>query len=95
VFVNAVDDAASASAFLGGVVRKDGVTLAISTGGRAPALAGLLREAIEAVLPAEIGDWIATAEALRARWRAEGIPIPGRRPLLLRALAELYAEGAR
>jgi uroporphyrin-III C-methyltransferase/precorrin-2 dehydrogenase/sirohydrochlorin ferrochelatase len=92
IFVNAVDDAASASAFLGGIVRKEGVTLAISTAGRAPALAGLLREALEAVLPAEVGDWIATAEVLRARWRAEGIPMPGRRPLLLRALNELYAN---
>ena len=41
VFVNAVDDASNASAYLGGVVRRGGVTIAISTGGRAPALAGL------------------------------------------------------
>src|SRR5438270_3601583 len=40
LFVNAADDLASASAWLGAVVRKDGVTLAISTEGRAPALAG-------------------------------------------------------
>ena len=51
IFVNAADDPANASAFLGGVVRRDGVTVAISTGGDAPALAGLLREAFDAVLP--------------------------------------------
>jgi uroporphyrin-III C-methyltransferase / precorrin-2 dehydrogenase / sirohydrochlorin ferrochelatase len=95
VFVNAVDDAASASAYLGGIVRKGGVTLAISTAGRAPALAGLLREALEAVLPSDIGGWIETAEALRARWRAEGVPMPDRRPLLLRALNDLYGRGHR
>ena len=44
LFVNAVDDPAHATAYLGGVVRRDDVTIAISTGGRAPALAGLLRE---------------------------------------------------
>jgi hypothetical protein len=44
VFVNAVDDPANASAFLSGVVRRDGVTLAISTSGQAPALVALLRE---------------------------------------------------
>src|SRR6185503_18980562 len=33
VFVNAVDDPANASAFLSGVVRRDGVTVAISTSG--------------------------------------------------------------
>lgn len=90
IFVNAVDDTDSASAYLGGVVRKSGVTLAISTSGRAPALAGLLREALEAVIPDEVSDWIGTAEELRARWRAERIPIEQRRPLLLRALQERY-----
>ena len=53
MFVNAVDDPPNASAYLGGVVRRAGVTFAVSTNGDAPALAGLLREALEAVLPAE------------------------------------------
>ena len=39
VFVNAVDDPAHATAYLGGVMRRDGITIAISTDGRAPALA--------------------------------------------------------
>jgi uroporphyrin-III C-methyltransferase / precorrin-2 dehydrogenase / sirohydrochlorin ferrochelatase len=52
LFVNAVDDPPNATAYLGGVVRRSGVTVAISTGGRAPALAGLLREALDAWLPA-------------------------------------------
>lgn len=91
LFVNAVDDVEAASAYLGGVVRKGGATLAISTGGRAPALAGLLREALEKLLPDDLGDWLACAESLRARWREEGIPMEARRPLLLRALDELYA----
>ena len=51
IFVNAVDDPAHATAYLGGVVRRHDVTFAISTGGRAPALAGLLREALDAWLP--------------------------------------------
>ena len=49
LFVNAVDDRASATAYLGGVVRRGDVTIAISTGGAAPALAGLLREAVAAL----------------------------------------------
>src|SRR4051812_4893226 len=36
IFVNAVDDPQHATAFLSGVVRRDGVTLAISTSGDAP-----------------------------------------------------------
>jgi uroporphyrin-III C-methyltransferase/precorrin-2 dehydrogenase/sirohydrochlorin ferrochelatase len=91
VFVNAADDVKAASAYLGSVVRSGGVTFAISTGGRAPALAALLREALQALLPEEIADWMATAERLRAQWRAEGVPMAARRPLLLRALDELYS----
>jgi uroporphyrin-III C-methyltransferase/precorrin-2 dehydrogenase/sirohydrochlorin ferrochelatase len=54
VFVNAVDDPASASAYTGNVLRRSGVTIAVSTKNRAPTLAGLLREKLEAVLPRDI-----------------------------------------
>jgi uroporphyrin-III C-methyltransferase/precorrin-2 dehydrogenase/sirohydrochlorin ferrochelatase len=94
VFVNAVDDPESASAYTGGVLRRGGVTVAVSTEGRAPALAGLLREALDAVLPDEIDEWVRTAAALRAEQRRRGIPIARRRPLLLDALNRLYAEKA-
>lgn len=90
VFVNAVDDSSNASAYLGGVVRKGGVTLAVSTDGEAPALAGLLREGLEALLPDELDRWLDAARALRAGWRAEGVPHAARRPLLLVALNRLY-----
>ena len=93
VFVNAADDPLAATAFLGAVIRRADVAVAISTSGRSPALAALLREAIEALLPdeEEVGSWLTAADALRAKWRqASAIPIPERRPLLLRALNELY-----
>lgn len=90
VFVNAVDDLASASAYLGGVVRKGGVTLAISTDGRAPALAGLLREGLEAVLPDDLEAWHETAKAIRLDWLRDGVPMEARRPLLLQAINRLY-----
>jgi uroporphyrin-III C-methyltransferase/precorrin-2 dehydrogenase/sirohydrochlorin ferrochelatase len=91
VFVNAVDDADRASAYTGGVLRRGGVTLAVSTEGRAPALAGLLREALEAVLPEEIEEWVRAAQALRSAQRSGKVPIKERRPQLLEALNELYA----
>jgi uroporphyrin-III C-methyltransferase / precorrin-2 dehydrogenase / sirohydrochlorin ferrochelatase len=90
LFVNAVDDAASASALLGGVVRRGGVTVAVSTGGRAPALAGLLREALESVLPEDLGSWVELGEQVRIGWKERGLPMGERRPLLLRALQDLY-----
>jgi uroporphyrin-III C-methyltransferase/precorrin-2 dehydrogenase/sirohydrochlorin ferrochelatase len=92
VFVNAVDDPEVASAYTGGVLRRGGVTLAVSTEGRAPALAGLLREGLEAVIPEEIAAWVERAQALRIRQRANGVPLGVRRPLLLEALNELYSN---
>jgi len=94
VFVNAVDDPPNASAYLGGVVRRGGVTLAISTEGHAPALAGLLREALDAVLPPDLDRWMAEARAIRPRWLARGVPMAERRPQLLRALNALYTRRA-
>jgi uroporphyrin-III C-methyltransferase / precorrin-2 dehydrogenase / sirohydrochlorin ferrochelatase len=94
VFVNAVDDTDSASAWLGGVLRKGGITAAISTGGRSPALAGLLREALEALIPDDVESWARVALELRVHWKADAVPVGLRRPLLLRALNELYREAA-
>jgi uroporphyrin-III C-methyltransferase/precorrin-2 dehydrogenase/sirohydrochlorin ferrochelatase len=90
IFVNAVDDPANATAFLSGVVRRDGVTLAISTSGDAPGLTALLREALDGVLPADIGEWMSVARRERAGWRRDGVPMDARRPLLLRALNRIY-----
>ena len=90
VFVNAVDDPANASAYLGGVVRRADVTIAISTSGDAPALAGVLREAIDAVLPGDLDRWSACARDLRLHWKREGVPMAERRPLLIAALKALY-----
>jgi len=90
IFCNAVDDPQSASAYMGGVVRRGGATVAVSTDGHAPALAGLLREALEAVLPEELERWLDVAKAARAKWKAEGVEMKRRRPLLLEALNETY-----
>ncbi|MEO8077334.1 MAG: NAD(P)-dependent oxidoreductase [Acidobacteriota bacterium] len=90
IFVNAVDDPDNASVYLGGVVRRAGVTIGISTDGAAPALAGLLREGLDALLPADLESWSARARELRGSWRARQIPMEARRPELLDALNALY-----
>jgi siroheme synthase-like protein len=90
LFVNAVDDVESASAYAGAIVQRAGVTLALSTDGDAPALAGLLREALETVLPDDLDAWMTRAREARRAWLAQGVPMAERRPLLLQALNELY-----
>ena len=90
VFVNAVDDADRASAYTGGVFRKGGVTIAVSTEGRAPALAGLLREGLETLVPDDIEAWVVAAREIRQQQRAARVPMADRRPLLLRSINRLY-----
>ncbi len=91
LFVNAVDDPVNATAYLGGTVNRGGVTVAFSTAGKAPALAGLLREAFDELVPPDIGAWAERAVALSRDQRAEGVPMLRRRPQLLDALNQLYA----
>jgi uroporphyrin-III C-methyltransferase / precorrin-2 dehydrogenase / sirohydrochlorin ferrochelatase len=92
IFVNAVDDPANASAFLSGVIRRDGVTVAISTSGDAPALTSLLREALDAVLPRDLFAWMARARVARIAWKRDRVPMEARKPRLLRVLNALYDE---
>lgn len=98
LFVLAVDDTSAASAYGAGTFRRGDVTVAVSTNGRAPALAGLLREGLEAVLPDDLGAWTEEAVRQRAAWQSDGVPMPERRPRLLAALNRLYegrASGAK
>jgi uroporphyrin-III C-methyltransferase/precorrin-2 dehydrogenase/sirohydrochlorin ferrochelatase len=92
VFVNAVDDPAHASAYAGSVVRRAGVTIAFSTDGRAPALAGLLREALDAWLPADLDAWMVASDAARREWKRSRVPMEERRPMLLETLNRLYGQ---
>ena len=95
IFVIAVDDLASATAYGVAVVRRAGVTLGISTDGVAPALSGLLREGLERVLPDDLDAWSDLARTRRETWRERNVPMSERRPDLLRALNRLYEERSK
>ena len=92
LFVNAVDDPVAATAYAAAVIRRGPVTVAFSTGGAAPALAGLIREGLESLLPQELemSRWGEAARSARAAWKAEALPMAARRPRLLEALNQLY-----
>ena len=92
LFVNAVDDPPNATAYLGGVVRRSGAAIAISTAGRAPALAGLLRESIDALLPGDddLEAWFRDGDVLKARWRSTGVPMEARRAQMAEVIAREY-----
>jgi len=86
VFCVAVDDPPNASAYGGGIVRRGPVTIAISTSGEAPALARLLREVLEQVLPDE--SYVDAARALREKWKADKTPMASRFGELVQAFQE-------
>lgn len=92
VFVNAVDDPAPASAYAGSVVTRGGVTIAMSTAGLAPAVAGLLREGLDDLLPDDLDQWVQEAVRQRVVWKRDGVPMAERRGRLLERLHALYRE---
>ncbi len=86
VFVNAVDDPANGSAYFAATIKRGDFVLALSTSGKAPAMARLMREALETVLPEDIEEWLSLAKTERERWLREKIPMSERLPLLVAAI---------
>jgi len=66
VFCNVVDDPALCSFIMPAVVRRDPVTIAISSGGHAPVIARWVKGLIETLVPQHLG----ALAALAGRWRA-------------------------
>ena len=67
IFCNLVDAPEQASAIMPSIIDRSPLMVAVSSGGRAPVLARLLREKIEAMLPQHLGQLASLAGTLRAR----------------------------
>ncbi|MEZ5228579.1 MAG: bifunctional precorrin-2 dehydrogenase/sirohydrochlorin ferrochelatase [Acidimicrobiales bacterium] len=74
IWCNAADDPEHCSVILPAVVRRDGITIAISSGGRSPATASWLRRRIERLLDHDTLAVFAIAAGVRDRMRANGQP---------------------
>ena len=72
VWVNSADDADNCTFLLPAVHRDGDVTLAVSTGGASPALAGWLRDAAACAIGNEAGGMAVLLDEARRRLRAEG-----------------------
>lgn len=70
--VNVEDQTALCDAHMPAIVRRGDLTLAISTGGRAPGLARVLRQWLETLLDARWGERIRLLAERRRVWRADG-----------------------
>jgi uroporphyrin-III C-methyltransferase/precorrin-2 dehydrogenase/sirohydrochlorin ferrochelatase len=85
--VNVADRPALCDFILPAIVDRDGVVVAISTGGASPTLATVLRGRIEAALPERIGAVARLATTFRAQVNAL-IAEPARRRVFFRRLVE-------
>jgi precorrin-2 dehydrogenase/sirohydrochlorin ferrochelatase len=97
--VNSATDPAAGDFALPSVVRAGDLTLAVSTGGAAPALARRVRERLEAEFDATFAEWVRVLAEVRAVVLAEVADAARRRELLDAFadwpwLARLRAEGA-
>lgn len=67
IFCNLVDAPEQASAIMPSIVDRSPLMIAVSSGGRAPVLARLLREKLEAMVPQHLGQLATLAGSLRER----------------------------
>lgn len=73
VLVNTVDDVAYCDFIAPAVVRQGDITLAISTNGKSPSMARLLRETLEAYLTPDYAHLLTVLQRVRQRLRAAGL----------------------
>lgn len=67
IFCNVVDAPEAASCIMPSIIDRSPLMIAVSSGGRAPVMARLLREKLEALLPQHLGKVAAFAGTLRQR----------------------------
>jgi precorrin-2 dehydrogenase / sirohydrochlorin ferrochelatase len=79
VWLNAADDPERCDFILPAVIRRGDLQIAVSTGGRSPALARRVREDLERLLPPEYADLLPLLADVRAELRQEGIDVPPER----------------
>jgi len=88
ILVNVADRPELCSFIMPAVIERAPVTLAISTGGTSPALAGRLRATLDAIVPRRLGALAALAGEFRMRVRRGIANAPARR-----AFWELLLDG--
>ncbi|WP_338889769.1 siroheme synthase CysG [Aeromonas rivipollensis] len=86
IFANVVDDPKRSSFIMPSIIDRSPLMVAISSGGKAPVLARLLREKLEALLPQHLGAVATFAGSLRDRVKARFASMGERRQFWERLL---------
>ena len=77
VLLNVADDPELCSFIAPAVVERDGLSIAVSTGGKSPAMARKVREELERLVPPEYGLLLEIAAQVREELREQGGRVPG------------------
>jgi uroporphyrin-III C-methyltransferase / precorrin-2 dehydrogenase / sirohydrochlorin ferrochelatase len=97
--VNVVDDAQASRFIVPAIIDRDPVLVAVSTGGTSPVLARRLREQLEALIPAKIGELASWLRTLRRTARQKLRALDERRrffeTIVDGAAARRFMEGDR
>lgn len=96
IWVNAADDPAHCDFILPAILRRGELVVAVATGGTSPALAGVVRDELEAALSADYAGLAQVAAAVRQELRARNLSPTGerwRRALKEDTLRRLVRDG--
>ncbi|HDJ1438013.1 TPA: uroporphyrinogen-III C-methyltransferase [Serratia rubidaea] len=91
VLANVVDDQPRCSFIFPSIVDRSPLVVAVSSGGKAPVLARMLREKLEALLPASLGTMAQLAGGFRARVKQQLSSIGARRRFWEKSLNGRFA----
>ena len=98
ILVNVVDDLESSEFIVPSYLRRGDVTIAISTGGRSPALARKIRTKLEAEFEPEYASLALLLNEVRSELKKQGVTVDGdawQEALDLESLLELLRVGHR
>ncbi len=87
ILVNVVDNPEDCDFFVPSVIRRQSLSIAISTSGKSPLLARRLREELEEQIPAEYGEWVEIMGRIREYIKTKVVDTQ-KRQSLYRYLAE-------
>jgi uroporphyrin-III C-methyltransferase/precorrin-2 dehydrogenase/sirohydrochlorin ferrochelatase len=93
--VNVIDNPEHSDFTFGTIVNRSPLVIGISSGGGAPMLGQSVRERLEAILPARIGEWAKTAIAWRPQVKREIAEFEDRRAFWKRFVDRVWTFGHR
>jgi precorrin-2 dehydrogenase len=79
IWVNCADDPARCDFILPSVLRRGAVTVAVSTGGRSPTMARLVREELDALLPLDVAPLTEVVADVRRALSEDGVSVDAER----------------